>query len=94
MVRTTGETKRKIELYFPAPRNLSGSDVQLLGSGESVGDRVKLKLDEFLALFEGYRVESITLSLEGGVETSGITKLFVSASGQAGCTVVLKPKVG
>lgn len=44
--------------------------------------------------FKEYEVDSIQLSISGAVETGGITKLLVSAKGEGGMTVVLKPKRG
>jgi hypothetical protein len=41
--------------------------------------------------FKQYQVESIELWIIGMMETGGITKLVVSAKGEGGMRVVLKP---
>jgi hypothetical protein len=42
--------------------------------------------------FKQYQVETIELWISGMMETGGVTKLVVSAKGEGGLKVVLKPK--
>jgi len=49
-------------------------------------------MDEVTNWFDKYHVESIELSISGAMETGGIIKLIVSAKGEGGLRVTLKPK--
>jgi hypothetical protein len=51
-----------------------------------------ITLKELAKAFTDFEIDSIELSLEGGVETGKVLNLFVKATGNAGCTVKLKPK--
>ncbi len=42
--------------------------------------------------FKQYQVESIELWINGGIQTEGIIKLAVSAKGEGGLKLTLKPK--
>jgi hypothetical protein len=49
-------------------------------------------MDSIADWFKQYQVESIELWISGLIETGGITKLVVSAKGEGGMRVMLKPK--
>ena len=49
-------------------------------------------MDAIADWFKQYQVESIELWISGLIETGGITKLVVSAKGEGGMRVMLKPK--
>jgi hypothetical protein len=49
-------------------------------------------MDTIADWFKQYQVESIELWISGMMQTEGITKLIVSAKGEGGMRVVLKPK--
>jgi hypothetical protein len=49
-------------------------------------------VDEIKDWFKSYDIDSIQLWINGVVQTSGVLKLFVSASGSGGVLVTLKPK--
>ncbi len=55
---------------------------------------LEIDLDRFLESFKGFTIDSIELSCSGAVESGALTQLFVSAKGQAGITIVLKPQKG
>ncbi|MGZ4869539.1 MAG: hypothetical protein ACXV2F_04160 [Halobacteriota archaeon] len=55
---------------------------------------MEIDLDSFVNAFKGYKVDSIELTCSGTVQTGGFLQLFVSASGNAGVTVTLKPQTG
>lgn len=49
-------------------------------------------IEEIRNWFEKFQIESIELWISGGIETGGILELFVSAKGEGGMRVVLKPQ--
>jgi hypothetical protein len=49
-------------------------------------------MDAIADWFKQYQVESIELWISGMMETGGITKLVLSAKGEGGMRVILKPK--
>ena len=49
-------------------------------------------MDEVTDWFKSYQVETIEMWISGVIESGGITKLVVSAKGEGGMKVVLKPK--
>ena len=49
-------------------------------------------MDAIADWFKQYQVESIELWIRGLIETGGITKLVMSAKGEGGMRVMLKPK--
>jgi hypothetical protein len=49
-------------------------------------------LEEVSSWFKDFDIDSIEVSITAGVETAGLTKLFLSAKGEGGLTVTLKPK--
>jgi len=42
--------------------------------------------------FKGYKVDSIEIWLKGALKSGGVTKLFLSAEGEGGLKITLKPK--
>jgi hypothetical protein len=49
-------------------------------------------MDAISDWFKQYQVESIELWISGLIESGGITKLVVSAKGEGGMRVMLKPR--
>ena len=89
------DKKKKIELIFPD----SGfeSDEGYQSKGETTDKIVKgfaASIDDIIQWFKKYEVESIELWIKGGIETGGILRLIVSAKGEGGMKVILKPKAG
>jgi len=60
--------------------------------GSDVIGKFSTSIEEITNWFSKYEVDSIELWISGVIETSGITKLVVSAKGEGGLKVVLKPK--
>jgi hypothetical protein len=62
------------------------------GTGEGLVKHLSTSMDTIAGWFKQYQVESIELWISGMMQTEGITKLIVSAKGEGGMRVVLKPK--
>jgi hypothetical protein len=87
------EKKNKIELAFPKYEEQNdGEFISKGGTGEGLVKHLSTSIDQITEWFKQYQVESIELSISGLIETSGITKLVVSAKGEGGLRVVLNPK--
>lgn len=82
---------QKIELAFPKYEQ-EDSEYVSKGRGEDVVKHLSTSMDAIADWFKQYQVESIELWISGLIETGGITKLVVSAKGEGGMKVVLKPK--
>src|SRR5215211_7739345 len=85
--------KNKIELAFPKYEQ-EGDDEYISkgGTGEGLVKHLSTSMDTIADWFKQYQVESIELWISGMMETGGITKLIVSAKGEGGMRVMLKPK--
>jgi hypothetical protein len=81
---------RKIELAFP--KYEQDSDYIAKGRGEDLIKYLSTSMDEVTNWFKQYHIESIELSISGMIETGSITRLVVSAKGEGGLKVILKPK--
>jgi hypothetical protein len=57
-----------------------------------VPGRFSTGIEEITDWFSKYEVNTIELWISGIIESSGIAKLVVSAKGEGGLNVVLKPK--
>jgi hypothetical protein len=85
--------KNKIELAFPKYEQEEDSEfISKGGTGEGLVKHLSTSMDSIADWFKQYQVESIELSISGLIETSGITKLVVSAKGEGGMKVILKPR--
>jgi hypothetical protein len=83
------EAEEKIELYLPK------FDSEDTAKGiDEVWERFPASIDKITGWFKNYQVDSIELSISGVIETGTITRLVVSAKGEGGMKVVLKPKGG
>jgi hypothetical protein len=60
--------------------------------GTDVIGKFSTSIEEITNWFSKYEVDSTELWISGVIETTGITKLVVSAKGEGGLKVVLKPK--
>src|SRR4051794_24493519 len=87
------QNKKKIELALPKieSEDDDGEFVSKGGTKELIS-LFSSSMDEVAEWFKNFQVESIEMSISGVMETSGITKLVVSAKGEGGMKVVLKPK--
>ena len=82
-----------IELAFP--KYEAEEDDEYISKGSTSEGLVKYlstNMDSIANWFKQYQVESIELSISGAMETGGITKLVISAKGEGGMKVTLKPK--
>ena len=61
---------------------------------DDVWERFPVTIDKITDWFKQYQVDSIELWISGVLETGTITRLIVSAKGEGGMKVVLKPKAG
>jgi hypothetical protein len=89
---TENRNKNKIELAFPKYDQEEEGEYISKGRGEDLVKHLSTNMDAIADWYRQYQVESIELSISGLIETSGITKLVVSAKGEGGMKVVLKPK--
>lgn len=86
--------EKQIELAFPKYEQ-EEEDSQYVskgGTGEGLVKYLSTSMNAISDWFKQYQVESIELWISGLIESGGITKLIVSAKGEAGMKVVLKPK--
>jgi hypothetical protein len=82
-----------IELAFPKYEAEDDQYISKGGTGEGLVKRLSTSMDAISDWFKQYQVESIELWISGMMETGGVTKLVVSAKGEGGLKVVLKPKL-
>lgn len=78
----------QIELAFP---RYEEEDYASKG-GEDLVKYLSTTLGEITSWFNQYQVDTIELSISGAIESGGILKLIVSAKGEGGLKVTLKPK--
>jgi hypothetical protein len=84
---------RKVELAFPKYEEADDEYISKRGvSDEGVVKHLSTSMDAIGDWFKQYQVESIELWISGMMETGGITKLVLSAKGEGGMRVILKPK--
>ena len=86
------KTKKKIELVFPEGDVEIESRPVRRGPGGKILQKFAASIDDITSWFNQYDIESIELWLSGGMETEGILKLAVSAKGEGGLNLTLKPK--
>jgi hypothetical protein len=78
---------KTIELALPKFDSEEGAK-----SIDDVWERFPVTIDKITDWFKQYQVDSIELWISGVLETGTITRLIVSAKGEGGMKVVLKPK--
>jgi hypothetical protein len=89
-----GEKKnKKIELVFPENNLEVDSKFVRKGPGGKVLEQFSASIDDITSWFKQYQVETIELWISVGIQTEGIIKLAVSAKGEGGLKLTLKPKV-
>jgi hypothetical protein len=81
---------KRIELVFPKISD-DAKQQAFLPQGDTLEGFVTT-IEEIKDWFKSYDIDSIELWISGAVQTQGILKLILSASGQGGVLVVLKPK--
>jgi hypothetical protein len=94
MEKIIDSPSRKIELAFQKIEVEDNDNGEVISKGPT-GELLSLfsaSMDEVTEWFKSYQVESIEMWISGVIESGGITKLVVSAKGEGGMKVVLKPK--
>jgi hypothetical protein len=87
------KNKKIVELAFPKLLEPEEDEYISKGKGaEGLLQRFSTSIDEVSDWFKQYQVDTIELWISGVIETGGITRLVVSAKGEGGMRVVLKPK--
>ena len=81
-----------IELAFPKIETKENDEYVSKGTGEGIVKHLSTSMDAIAGWFKQYQVESIELWISGLIESGGVTKLVVSAKGEGGMKVLLKPK--
>jgi hypothetical protein len=84
--------KKTVELAFPKYEGENDDQYTSKGRGTDLLSYFSTGIDEVTDWFEQYQVDTIELWISGVIETGGITRLVVSAKGEGGLRVVLKPK--
>lgn len=83
----------EITLAFPK-KVIEDDDGEFISKGRT-GELLSLfsaSMDEVTGWFKNYQVESVEMWINGVIESGGVTRLLVSAKGEGGMKVVLKPK--
>lgn len=81
---------KKIELVFPKI-DAKTQHQALLPQKDTMKSFVAT-VEDIKDWFGSYDIESIELWISGAVQTQGILKLILSASGEGGVMITLKPK--
>ena len=81
---------KKIELVFPKIDTKTQQHAFL--SQKDTMKSFVATVEDIKDWFESYDIESIELWISGAVQTQGVLKLILSASGQGGVLITLKPK--
>jgi hypothetical protein len=87
--------KKVVELAFPKLLEVEEDEYISKGKGAEGGgllQRFSASMDEVTDWFKQYQVDTIELWISGVIETGGVTRLVVSAKGEGGLRVILKPK--
>lgn len=87
-----GERKKKIELVFPESGLDVADDKFVRKAGGKMLEQFSASVEDITSWFKQYQVETIELWINGGIQTEGIIKLAVSAKGEGGLKLTLKPK--
>ena len=88
------DNTKKIKLVFPeSSLGVDNDDnKQWVGKGGYTMQKFAASIDDIMDWFRQYQVESIELWVSGAVETQEIIKLAISAKGEGGLKLTLKPK--
>jgi hypothetical protein len=88
-----GLAEKNVQLVFGKAGPTEAGYVTRGGSGESMKSFVA-GVSEIKDWFKDFQIDSVELWISGGVETGQVLSLFVSAKGEGGMKVTLKPKQG
>lgn len=89
---TEERISEQVELVFPEG-GLQDSDKWIKkGTTGEILRGFSASIDDITKWFKQYQVDSVELWISGIIETQGIIKLAVSAKGEGGLKLTLKPK--
>lgn len=82
---------------FDSPNSLHvdplGTIPPILGKISKLPDNILgIDFDRLLKVFKGLKVDQIELWINGAAETEGLLKLALSAKGEGGIKIILKPE--
>ena len=83
--------ENSIEILLPRVNEKEDDPYVSKGTGKLMS-MFSASMDEMTKWFKNYQIEFIELNINGVVESGSVTKLLVSAKGEGGLKVVLKPK--
>ena len=85
---------KKIKLVFPQSEINEEKDNRFVskGHGQKIINQFAADVDDIANWFNQYEIDSIELWISGGVETDGLLRLAVSAKGEGGMKLTLRPK--
>jgi len=83
--------ENKVELIFSEEGIPTDTGFQSKGGIENKFKGFSTTVDKIVEWFGKYQVESIELWIQGAAETGGVLKLLVSAKGEGGMKITLKP---
>ncbi|HEX5458234.1 MAG TPA: hypothetical protein VFX64_07625 [Candidatus Nitrosotalea sp.] len=81
---------KKIELVFPSIDKKTQQQAFL--SQKDTMKSFVTTVEDIKDWFKSYDIDSIELWISGAVQTQGVLKLILSASGEGGVMITLKPK--
>ena len=84
--------QKKIELVFPeSDLSIENKPTRRGPNGKMLREFVT-SVDDIATWFNKYEIDSLELWISGGIETEGILKLAISAKGEGGFKLTLKPR--
>lgn len=87
-----GKKEKEIELVFPPTAIEDVNNLVRKGPGEKVLEQFSASIEDIASWFKQYQVELIEVWINGGIQTEGLIKLAISAKGEGGLKLTLKPK--
>ena len=84
-------TEKEVVLVFPTESENRLGPVMRGLPGEAAKE-MSVRVHEVADWFRDFDVKKIEVTISAGVESGSVTKLFISAKGQGGFTITLKPK--
>ncbi len=83
---------KKVKLVFSDVSSEQQTGPKTKGLIKKKAKEFATDVEDIVQWFGKYQVDSIELWIKGGAETGDLVKLFVSAKGEGGIKVTLKPK--
>ena len=86
-------TGRKAGHISSVPVDAPMENISLINMTEISDNVLGIDFQKLLKVFKGLKIEQIELWINGAAETQGLLKLALSAKGEGGIKIVLKPDV-